>query len=46
MAGFTSYPYAPDWAAFRAIADAVGAYLLADVSHVSGLVAAGVSPHR
>ena len=44
VAGFTSYPYAPDWAAFRAIADEVGAYLLADVSHVSGLVAAGVFP--
>jgi len=44
VAGFTSYPYAPDWAAFRAIADEVGAYLLADVSHVSGLLAAGVFP--
>jgi glycine hydroxymethyltransferase len=44
VAGFTSYPYAPDWAKFRAIADEVGAYLLADVSHVSGLVAAGVFP--
>jgi len=44
VAGFTSYPYAPDWAAFRAIADEVGAYLLADVSHVSGLLAAKVFP--
>ena len=44
VAGFTSYPYAPDWAAFRAIADEVGAYLLADISHVSGLAAAGVFP--
>jgi len=44
VAGFTSYPYAPDWARFRAIADEVGAYLLADISHVSGLVAAGVFP--
>ncbi|MBN1679783.1 MAG: serine hydroxymethyltransferase, partial [Anaerolineae bacterium] len=44
IAGFTSYPYAPDWAAFRAIADEVGAYLVADVSHVSGLVAAGIFP--
>lgn len=44
VAGFTSYPYAPDWAKFRAIADEVGAYLLADVSHVSGLLAAGVFP--
>jgi len=37
VAGFTSYPYAPDWAKFRDIADEVGAYLLADISHVSGL---------
>ncbi len=44
VAGYTSYPYAPDWAAFRAIADEVGAYLLADMSHVAGLVAAGVFP--
>ncbi|MBN1203085.1 MAG: glycine cleavage system aminomethyltransferase GcvT [Anaerolineae bacterium] len=44
VAGFTSYPYAPDWAAFRSIADEVGAYLLADMSHVSGLVAAGAFP--
>jgi glycine hydroxymethyltransferase len=44
VAGFTSYPYAPNWAAFRAIADEAGAYLLADVSHVSGLLAAGVFP--
>ncbi len=44
VAGFTSYPYAPDWAAFRSIADEVGAYLLADVSHVSGLLAARVFP--
>ena len=44
VAGYTSYPYAPDWARFRAIADEVGAYLLADISHVSGLVAADVFP--
>ncbi len=44
VAGATSYPYAPDWARFRVIADEVGAYLLADISHVSGLVAAGVFP--
>ncbi len=44
VAGFTSYPYAPDWKKFRAIADEAGAYLLADVSHVSGLLAAGVFP--
>lgn len=44
IAGFTSYPYAPDWARFKAIADDVGAYLMADVSHVSGLIIAGVYP--
>jgi len=33
-----------DWARFRAIADAVGAYLLVDMAHVAGLVAAGVYP--
>ncbi len=44
IAGFTSYPYMPDWARFRQIADAVGAYLLADISHIAGMVAAGVVP--
>ena len=44
IAGYTSYPLAPDWAAFRTIADEVGAVLLADISHVSGLVVAGVFP--
>src|SRR5512136_1696585 len=42
IAGFTSYPWMPDWARFRKIADAVGAYLLADISHIAGMVAAGV----
>ncbi len=42
IAGFTSYPWMPDWRRFRQIADAVGAYLLADISHISGMVAAGV----
>jgi glycine hydroxymethyltransferase len=32
----------PDWERFRRIADAVGAYLLADISHIAGMVAAGV----
>ncbi|MBE0703639.1 MAG: hypothetical protein IH582_10790, partial [Afipia sp.] len=40
-----SYPYAPDWAKFREIADACGAYLMADVSHVSGMVMAGAFPN-
>jgi len=45
VAGYTSYPWAPDWAAFRAIADEVGAYLLADISHTAGMAAAGVYPN-
>jgi glycine hydroxymethyltransferase len=44
IAGYTSYPYAPDWRKFRAIADEVGAYLLADIAHVAGLVIAGLYP--
>ncbi|MBU0496096.1 MAG: glycine cleavage system aminomethyltransferase GcvT [Chloroflexi bacterium] len=44
IAGYTSYPWAADWARFRAIADEVGAFLLADISHVAGMVAAGVYP--
>jgi glycine hydroxymethyltransferase len=44
IAGYTSYPWMPDWVRFRQIADAVGAYLLADISHISGMVAAGVVP--
>lgn len=44
IAGFTSYPWAPDWQAFRAIADEVGAYLLADVSHPAGMIIAGAFP--
>ncbi|MEN6410220.1 MAG: glycine cleavage system aminomethyltransferase GcvT [Anaerolineaceae bacterium] len=44
IAGFSSYPFVPDWARFRAVADKVGAYLLADISHISGLVATGTVP--
>lgn len=44
IAGYSSYPWAVDWARFREIADAVGAYLMADIAHVAGLVAAGVYP--
>ncbi len=44
IAGYTSYPYAPDWNKFRAIADEVGAYLMADIAHVAGLVIAGEYP--
>ncbi len=44
VGGYTSYPWSPDWDKLRAIADEVGAYLLADVSHVAGLIIAGVFP--
>lgn len=44
IAGYSSYPWVPDWNRFREIADAVGAILLADISHIAGLVAAGVVP--
>src|SRR5215510_5819325 len=42
IAGYSSYSWVPDWKKFREIADAVGAYFLADISHIGGLVAAGV----
>ncbi|MGC9521464.1 MAG: glycine cleavage system aminomethyltransferase GcvT [Anaerolineae bacterium] len=45
IGGYTSYPWAPDWHKFRAIADEVGAYLLADIAHVAGLTVAGVFPN-
>ncbi len=44
IAGYTSYPWAPDWEAFRSIADEVGAVLLADISHPAGMVIAGAFP--
>ncbi len=44
IAGYSSYPWIPDWKKFRQIADAADAYLLADISHIGGLVAAGVVP--
>ena len=44
ICGATAYPREWDFAEFRAIADEVGAYLLADMSHFSGLVAGGVHP--
>lgn len=44
IAGFTAYPRMIDWAKFRAIADACGAYLMVDMSHIAGLVAGGVYP--
>lgn len=44
VAGFSAYSRVVDWARFRAIADAVGAYLFVDMAHVAGLIAAGVYP--
>ncbi|HIJ10782.1 TPA: serine hydroxymethyltransferase [Candidatus Woesearchaeota archaeon] len=44
IAGCTAYPQIVDFAAFRKVAEEVGAYLLADISHIAGLVAAGVHP--
>ncbi len=44
IAGGTAYSRIWDWAAFRAIADEVGALLLVDMSHISGLVAGGAHP--
>lgn len=44
IAGWSAYPRHLDFAAFRAIADEVGAYLLVDMAHFSGLVAAGLHP--
>ncbi|MGB9887314.1 MAG: serine hydroxymethyltransferase [Moorellales bacterium] len=44
VAGASSYPRQLDFARFRAIADAVGAYLLVDMAHIAGLVAAGLHP--
>ncbi|MFI6081767.1 serine hydroxymethyltransferase [Streptomyces sp. NPDC051217] len=44
IAGASAYPRWIDFAQFRTVADRVGAYLLADVSHIAGLVAAGLHP--
>jgi glycine hydroxymethyltransferase len=44
VAGYSAYPMIVDWRRFREIADKVGAYLLADIAHISGLVAGGVHP--
>jgi glycine hydroxymethyltransferase len=45
VAGFSAYSRYLDFARFRAIADAVGAYLFVDMAHVAGLVAAGLYPN-
>ncbi len=44
IAGFSAYSRIVDWQRFREIADKVGAYLMVDMAHVAGLVAAGVYP--
>ena len=45
LAGGSAYPRTLDFAKFREVADAVGAYLMVDMAHISGLVAAGVHPN-
>lgn len=45
IAGFSAYSQVVDWQKFRDIADSVGAYLMVDMAHVAGLVAAGVYPN-
>ncbi|MDN3523355.1 serine hydroxymethyltransferase, partial [Halomonas ramblicola] len=44
IAGFSAYSRVVDWRRFRDIADAVGAWLMVDMAHVAGLVAAGLYP--
>ena len=44
LAGASAYPRKIDFAKFREIADSVGAYLMVDMAHIGGLVAAGVHP--
>ncbi len=45
VAGFSAYSRVVDWQRFRDIADEVGAYLMVDMAHVAGLVAAGIYPN-
>ena len=44
MTGFSAYSRVVDWQRFRDIADKVGAYLVADIAHVAGLIATGLYP--
>jgi len=44
IAGASAYPRIIDWGEFRSICDEVGAYLLVDMAHISGLVATGLHP--
>jgi len=45
ICGYSAYPRTIDFAKFREIADAVGAYLMADIAHIAGLVAASLHPN-
>lgn len=45
IGGFSAYSGVVDWARMRKIADKIGAYLMVDMAHVAGLVAAGVYPN-
>ncbi len=45
MTGFSAYSRVLNWQRFRDIADKVGAYLISDIAHVAGLVAAGLYPN-
>ena len=45
IAGFSAYSRVVDWQRFRDIADKVGAYLMVDMAHVAGLIAAGIYPN-
>ena len=44
LCGYSAYPRTIDFAQFRAIADEVGAYMMADIAHIAGLVAGGAHP--
>ncbi len=44
VVGTTAYPRVYDWKRWREIADSVGAFMLADISHIAGLVVGGVHP--
>lgn len=44
VAGFSAYSQTVDWARFRAVADKIGAYFMADIAHVAGLIAVGLYP--
>ncbi|WP_320675227.1 serine hydroxymethyltransferase [Prochlorococcus sp. MIT 1341] len=45
ICGYSAYPREIDFQAFRSIADEIGAYLVADMAHIAGLVAAGIHPN-